>query len=79
MRFCSRWRLAGTIWHSQTVIMLQPARRRALRVRRSRRALHSSFATQYRRLAVGIRHPPQVCMCQKQNLASIVLRGRQKG
>ena len=54
------------VWHSQTVCTDHPRRRNARFVRRSRAALRSSLASQYRRRAVGTRHRPQWCICQKQ-------------
>lgn len=75
-RASSRGRLAGAVWHSQTVSTCQPARRNAWAVRLSRAAFRLSFASQYRRREVGIRHRPQLCMCQKQPLTLMIFRRR---
>jgi len=62
------------VWHSQTVKTAQRNLRSFRRFRWSRALFPESFFTQYFRRTAGIRHWPQVCMCQKQPLTMIIFR-----
>jgi hypothetical protein len=64
----------SVVSHSHIVSTAQPKRLSARRVIWSRVLFRVSLESQYVRRLEGIRHRPQVCMCQKHPLTFTILR-----